>query len=107
MSQRCERRRGEFRLEPLEFVAGPGEGEGELVEARVVSDQHHRRDRVRNEANARKQLVGGGSVQPFLDHHRRRADRRLHQLERFACAHRRGAKDELQVAAESAQVLGD
>jgi len=78
MSQRCERRRGEFRFEPLEFVAGSSEGEGQLVEARIVSDQHHRSDRVGEEANARKQLVARGGVQPFLDHHRRRADRRPH-----------------------------
>jgi hypothetical protein len=77
------------------------------VESRVVSDQHHRGDRVGHEANAREQFVGGGGVQLLLEHDRRAAERRLHQLERFAGAGGGRAKDELGRAAEPTKMFGD
>ncbi len=67
-----QRRGGELRPHPLELRALGGQVEGELLNRRLVPDQHHGLDLVRHLAQPSKEILGRRSVQLALDPHLRR-----------------------------------
>jgi hypothetical protein len=91
-----ERRGAERRLELRELGSVRGEDKGEVLEAGVVADQHHRVDSLGHGANSLQQHVGGSGIELCLEAYGRAGAERLsHPLECFACAQSGGAEDKL------------
>src|ERR687898_437574 len=105
--ERRERRGRELGLELAPPGRRSGEVERELLDCRVVSDEHHRGDVIRHAVQALEQHVGARAVELGLVSYGHRPERRLKPLERFACAPRGRAQHELGRDVMLAQVARD
>lgn len=90
-----ERRGRELGLELAPRWRRGGEVEGELLDRRVVADDHHRGDVVRHPAQALEEDPRARAVELGLVSHGHRPERRLDTRERLSRAARRRAQHEL------------